>query len=100
MGALSILLVLLIVTLVIATLGAAGVAFGIAAAGFIRPRSWLWSIAGGALGGLLVGAFVKLIGLDAFSLFIGQSPGDITGAAEGACIGAAVGLGAWIANRL
>jgi DNA-binding winged helix-turn-helix (wHTH) protein len=100
MGAFSILLVLLIVTFVIATLGAAGVAFGIAAAAFVRPGSWLWSIAGGALGGLLVGAFVKLIGLDAFSLFIGQSPGDITGAAEGACIGAAVGLDAWIANRL
>ena len=47
----------------------------------------------------MVGAFVKLLGLDAFDLLFGRSPGDITGAAEGALLGGAVGLGAWLAGR-
>ena len=95
MGAGSVLLVLVAVTTLVALIGGAGVAFGIAAAG--RPGPW--SILGGAVGGLVVGAFVKLLGLDAFELLFGQSPGDITGAAEGAALGGAVGLGAWLADR-
>jgi DNA-binding winged helix-turn-helix (wHTH) protein len=98
MGAVSVLLVLLCLTVLVALLGAAGVAFGIAAAGF-ASRPWPWIVVGGAAGGLLVGAAVKLLGLDAFNLIVGRSPGDITGAAEGAIIGGAVGLGAWLANR-
>jgi hypothetical protein len=80
-------------------MGGAGVAFGIAAAGISSGRFTGWSVAGGALGGLIVGATVKLLGLDAFSLLVGRSPGNITGAMEGAIIGAAVGFGAWIAAR-
>jgi DNA-binding winged helix-turn-helix (wHTH) protein len=99
MGAVSVLLVLVCVTLLLALIGAAGVSFGIAAAGFVSDR-WPWSIAGGTGGGLIVGACVKLLGLDAFNLLLGQSPGDITGAAEGALLGGAVGFGAWLANRL
>jgi DNA-binding winged helix-turn-helix (wHTH) protein len=95
MGAASVLLVLLSVTVLVALLGGAGVAFGIA----LTRRLGAWSIAGGAAGGLLVGASVKLLGLDAFSLLVGQSPGDITGAFEGFMIGAAVGLAAWLARR-
>ena len=99
MGAVSVLLVLLCLTILVAVMGAAGVAFGIAAAGLSAGRFGPWSIVGGALGGLIVGAVVKLLGLDAFSLLVGQSPGNITGAMEGAIIGAAVGLGAWLASR-
>lgn len=95
-GALSVLLVLLCVTTIVAIMGAAGVAFGIAGAGFISGHPRRWSIVGGAAGGLIVGAVVKLLGLDAFNLLLGQSPGDITGAAEGALLGGAVGLGAWL----
>jgi DNA-binding winged helix-turn-helix (wHTH) protein len=98
-GALSILLVLLAVTVLVALIGAAGVSVGVAMARFARPRSTLWSIVGGAAGGLLVGAFGKLLGLDAFTLLVGRSPGNITGGPEGALIGAAVGLGAAIALR-
>ena len=54
---------------------------------------------GGAAGGLLVGAFGKLLGLDAFTLLVGRSPGNITGAGEGTVIGAAVGLAAALAMR-
>lgn len=97
MGAASVLLVLVCLTVLVALIGAAGVAFGIVASGnFARPFG-PWSIAGGALGGLIVGALTKLLGLDAFNLLFGQSPGDITGPMEGLILGGAVGLGAWLA---
>lgn len=100
MGAISVLLVLLCLTVVVALMGAAGVAFGIAAASpFASGKIGPWSIAGGAVGGVLVGAVVKLLGLDAFTLLVGRSPGDITGPFEGLILGAAVGLGVWIAAR-
>ena len=99
MGEASVLLVLVCLTILVALIGAAGVAFGIAAAGFARPPRWYWTIVGAAVGGMFVGGFAKLLGLDAFNLLLGQSPGDITGAAEGALIGGAVGLGAWLASR-
>jgi uncharacterized protein YdeI (YjbR/CyaY-like superfamily) len=65
----------------------------------VRPLG-PWSLAGGAAGGLLVGAIVKLLGLDAFELLLGRSPGDITGAPEGALLGGAVGLGGLAGGRL
>lgn len=95
-GAVSVLLVTLWLTLAAALMGGAGVSFGIAAAGFF-PQRWS-SIVGGALGGLAVGGVVKLLGLDAFNLLLGRSPGDITGAAEGLMLGGAVGVGAWLAQ--
>src|SRR5690348_817469 len=53
-GALSVLLVLLAITFVVALIGGAGVSLGIAAGRFARPRSWTWAIAGGAAGGFFV----------------------------------------------
>ena len=97
MGAASVLLVLLWLTIAAALMGGAGVSFGIAASGFAPGR--YWSIAGGALGGMIVGGVVKLLGLDAFNLLLGRSPGDITGAAEGLVLGGAVGLGVWLGSR-
>jgi len=96
-GAASMLLVLVCITMLIGLLGGAGVAFGIAATDG-RPAP-PWSVAGGALGGLVVGGFAKLLGLDAFNLLFGQTPGDITGGGEGALLGGAVGLAAWLARR-
>ena len=95
----SILLVLLCLTVVIGLVGGAGVAFGIAAHVFSRQQRWFWPILGGAIGGNVVGAAVRLLGLDAFNLLFGQSPGDMTGALEGAILGAAVGLGYVLASR-
>jgi DNA-binding winged helix-turn-helix (wHTH) protein len=96
-GSLSVLLVLTFLSFGIALLGAAGVSLGIAAAGFATGYRWLWSVVGGAGGGMLVGAAFKLLGLDAFNLLVGQTPGDIAGAPEGLLLGGAVGLGAWLA---
>ena len=87
MGAVSVLLVLVCLSIIAALIGAVGISLGIAAAGFARNR-WPWTMLGGALGGLVVGAFAKLLGIDAFNLLLGQSPGDITGAGEGALLGA------------
>ncbi|HYD26996.1 transcriptional regulator [Brevundimonas sp.] len=97
-GAASVLLVLVCLCIILGLIAGAGVGFGIAAAGFAPGRSWRWTIVGGAAGGLLTGAFGKLIGLDAFNLLFGHSPGAITGAAEGALIGGGLGLGAWLAS--
>ena len=98
-GVLSILLVVTSITILIAAIGGGGVGFGIAAARFSLPNSWLASAAGGATGGLVVGASVKMLGIDALNLFFGQSPGDITGGVEGAVLGGAVGAGVWLSTR-
>jgi DNA-binding winged helix-turn-helix (wHTH) protein len=98
MGAASVLLVLLCVSILVALVGGAGVSLGIAVAKVFRPFG-PWSLLGGAAGGLLVGASIKLLGLDAFTLLIGRSPGDITGALEGLITGAAVGAAAMLASR-
>jgi DNA-binding winged helix-turn-helix (wHTH) protein len=98
-GGASMVLVLVAITALVGLLGGAGVAFGIAAAAFAPGRLGQWTILGGALGGLVVGSLVKLIGLDAFNLLFGQTPGEITGGPEGALLGGAVGLGVWLANR-
>lgn len=98
-GGASVLLVLLCVTAAMALIGGAGVAFGIAGAGFVSREPGPWTIFGGALGGMVVGAVVKLIGVDAFNLLLGASPAGITGALEGALLGGGVGAGAWLAAR-
>jgi DNA-binding winged helix-turn-helix (wHTH) protein len=98
-GGASALLVLMLLTMLVGLLGGAGVGFGIALAGLAPGRLGQWSILGGALGGLIVGGFVKLVGLDAFNLLFGQAPGEITGAPEGAVLGGAVGVGVWLAQR-
>jgi len=90
-GALSALLVLVALATLLGLIGAAGVAGGIAAARLVARDFTFAGLTGGAAGGLLVGAFGKLIGHDAFLLLFGQSPGDITGALEGLLLGAAVG---------
>jgi DNA-binding winged helix-turn-helix (wHTH) protein len=100
MGAVSVLLVLVCLSIALGLLAGAAVSFGVAAAGFAPERRWWWSVVGGGGGGLVMGTFGKLLGLDAFNLLFGQTPGDITGAVEGALLGGAVGLGAWLGERV
>lgn len=99
LGAVSVLLVILCLTIAVALMGGAGVSFGIALARRWAKTDWRWCVAGGAAGGLIVGAVVKLLGIDAFNLLFGRSPAGMTGAMEGLLIGAAVGLGTWLAYR-
>ncbi len=98
-GAASLLLVLLCINILLGLIAGAGVSSGMAVAGHLAGETSRWLIAGAAAGGLVVGALVKLLGLDGFNLLLGQSLGDITGAFEGLLLGAAVGLGAWLAGR-
>ena len=98
-GALSALLVLAALATLLALIGAAGVVGGIAAARLVARDFAFAGLVGGAVGGLLVGAFGKLIGQDAFLLLFGQAPRDITGALEGLVLGAAVGLADDLARR-
>lgn len=99
LGSGSIVLVLTCVTILVAVTGAAGVSLGIAAADRLAKRPGPWRIVGGALGGMIVGAVVKVLGLDAFSLLLGEAPGGITGGGGGLVLGAAIGIGAWLAVR-
>jgi DNA-binding winged helix-turn-helix (wHTH) protein len=99
MGTMSVMIVILCLSILVALIGAAGVSFGIAAAMLAdRPRL-PWTVLGGAAGGMIVGAVVKLLGIDAFNLLFGRSPAGITGAGEGLLLGAGVGLGVWLAAR-
>lgn len=97
-GAASGLLVLAGLTAVVGMIGGAGVGFGVGATTIVskRPEPWFWL--GGALGGLAVGAVVRLVGLDAFSLLFGAAPTAMTGAGEGVLLGAAIGTGVWTAR--
>lgn len=98
-GSVSALLVVACLTMSVGLLGGAGVGFGIGASMLVSARPRALAIAGGAAGGLLVGAVVKMVGLDAFTLLFGQAPGAITGALEGAVLGGAIGLGFWLSHR-
>ncbi|WP_420456450.1 winged helix-turn-helix domain-containing protein [Rubrivirga sp.] len=94
LGTASVLVVLLSLNVLVGLLGGAGVSFGMAAVGWVSRRPLRWSIAGGALGGLVVGGGAKLLGVDAFNLLFGRAPAGITGGLEGAALGAALALGA------
>jgi DNA-binding winged helix-turn-helix (wHTH) protein len=99
-GSVSTLVVVAGLTFAMALVGALGVSLGTATGRALSPKSLLWGVAGGGAGGLLVGAIVNLLGMDAIALLFGHSPGRITGAMEGFCVGAAVGLGLWIDERI
>lgn len=95
----SIVLIYVFMSATIALLGGAGVSFGVAVAMFApQLRHPAWAILGGALGGMSIGAIVKLIGVDAFHLLFGASPRDITGAFEGLLLGSAIGLGVFLSG--
>ena len=85
----------------IGALGGLGVSFGMIAAAHIayRHSKW-WSVVGGAAGGAAVGGSTKLLGVDTVRALFGQSPTGITGAFEGAVIGACLSLGVVLLSAL
>ena len=98
-GSLSGLLVLAGLTAVVGMVGGSSVGFGVGMASFVQRRPEPWFVLGGAGGGLLVGAVVRLAALDAFTLLFGSAPRAMTGAGEGLLLGAAIGAGVWIARK-
>lgn len=100
LGTASILMVLLSLSATVGLLGGFGVSAGMAAAGLTRRRKPYWTVLGGSVGGMVVGGLTKLLGLDGFTLLFGQAPVGITGALEGAALGALVVAGVLMARRL
>ncbi|WP_265571020.1 winged helix-turn-helix domain-containing protein [Sphingomicrobium nitratireducens] len=99
MGAASVLVVLVSLNILVGLAGGAGVSAGIALAHRLKGAALPFLMAGGAIGGLLVGTFARLLGIDAFTLLFGQAPARMTGGFEGSLLGLAVGVGAWAALR-
>jgi DNA-binding winged helix-turn-helix (wHTH) protein len=95
MGASTLLLVLMALTAALGLVGGAGVGFGIAGAAFVPSPKWQWPAFGGMMGGIVVGALAKMLGLDALNLLFGHAPANMTGAPEGSLLGVALGYGAW-----
>ncbi len=98
-GAASTLLVMISLALFLGLVAGGAVGLGIAVGAAQKSRRGLWSMAGGALGGLLVGGVAHMVGTDLFNLLFGRAPNAMTGAPEGFALGAATGVGAWLASR-
>ncbi|MDZ7361337.1 MAG: winged helix-turn-helix domain-containing protein [candidate division KSB1 bacterium] len=99
--AMSLILVLISLGLFIGASGAFGISFGMVAAAHVTYRHHrFWAVIGGAAGGAAVGWSAHLIGVDMLQALFGQSPTGITGAFEGAMIGAGLSLGALVAGGL
>ncbi len=94
-------LVLVALGFFIGALGGLGVSVGMISAVHVayRHSKW-WSVVGGAAGGVVVGGSTKLLGVDTVRALFGQSPNGITGALEGAVIGAGLSLGIVLATTL
>lgn len=82
-------------------IGGLGVSYGMVAASHITYRhSRWWAVIGGAAGGATVGGITNLLGVDIIRAVFGRAPSGITGALEGAVIGAGLSLGAVLATQL
>jgi len=98
-GAVSLLLVMVLVSALSAGAAGAGIAAGITLSYAVRPLGWQWRVAGGATGGVTLGALGNMIGKDAFRLLFGHAIGPFTGALEGFVVGAAAGLAFVLVQR-
>jgi hypothetical protein len=98
MGESTLIIVLMALTGALGLIGGAGVGFGIAGTAWVPSPRWQWPVFGGMMGGIMVGALGKMLGIDGFNLLFGHAPSDMTGAPEGSLLGAAIGMGAWLAR--
>ena len=97
----NLVLVLAVLGFFIGAIGGLGVSLGMISAVHVayRHSKW-WSVVGAAAGGAVVGGSTKLLGVDTVRALFGQSPTGITGAFEGAVIGATLSLGVVLAATL
>ncbi len=102
-GTISTLLVVISLSVLAGAIGGFGVGVGLAGVGLLQRRRVgffrLAPVLAAAVGGLVVGASAKLLGVDAFNLLFGRAPAGITGGPEGAAMGAALALGALVGAR-
>ena len=98
MGAISVLLVLIALCILVGLAGGLGVSLGMYAPSLVSGARMRPSVVGGALGGLLVGGAVQLIGTDALNLLFGSAPAGMTGGMEGAILGGSLALGALLGS--
>ena len=98
-SALSLVLVLVCLSVLAALVSGLGIAGGIGWQSAQGRSEWWRPVAGGAFGGVVVGGFARLLGLDTLRLLTGSTPDRIAGAGEGLVIGVAAGLSYWLAGR-
>lgn len=98
-SALSLVLVLVGVSMLAAIVSGFGIAGGIGWLTAPGSSQWWRPLAGGALGGLVVGGSARLLGLDTLRLLAGSAPDRMAGAGEGLAAGAAVGLAYRLARQ-
>ncbi len=94
-----VLLTMLALCLAVGVLGGAGVGLGMAIATNLRGRSAAMLVLGGGLGGLVVGALGRIVGLDLFHVLAGVGVGPVTGVFEGAAVGLLAGGGCALVAR-
>lgn len=81
-------------------LGGAGVGLGMALARTWRPEVRWALVAGGAAGGMLIGALGQILSLDGIALLTGAALGPVTGLFEGLLLGGAAGAATALALAL
>ena len=97
-SALSLVLVLISVSVLAALVSGLGIAGGIGLLHRVDRSEWWRPIVGAMLGGLVIGGFARLLGLDTLRLLVGTAPDRITGAGEGMVMGFAVGIACWLSR--
>lgn len=89
-NAFSLVMVLICVSMLAALVSGLGIGGGIGLA--VRGGDERWrAILGGAVGGLVIGGFARLLGIDTLRLLMGNAPDRMAGALEGLAIGTIVG---------
>ncbi len=97
----SIIIVLVSLAVFVSAFGGLGVSFGMLAVDRVTYRhSRWWSVFGAAAGGALIGGIANWLSTDIFHALFGRDLAGITGAFEGAMIGAGLSFGVRIVESL
>ena len=95
----ALLLAMVALCMAVGVLGGAGVGIGMALATALRGASAAMLMLGGGVGGVVVGALGRLVGLDLFKVLAGVGVGPVTGLLEGGIVGMMAGGASALALR-